>query len=85
MGQRINKLYADLRENKITKDFFVRAARRDHINIISPVNTYSDIIKILKNKGLVSEAELSTAQIIVTFGNNFALNNFSDNFSRDFS
>ena len=61
----INKLYHELQEGKITKDRFVKTAIREHSNFVSPVNSYDDIVAILKRKNLISEAhKLSTTQII---------------------
>jgi hypothetical protein len=61
----ISKLYQQLSEGEISKDYFVRRARIEHSNIVSPVNSYDDIVKILRNKGVLTEAvKLSTEQII---------------------
>jgi hypothetical protein len=61
----ISKLYCELQEGKITKDRFVKAAIREHSNFVSPVNSYDDIVTILKRKNIISEAhKLSTTQII---------------------
>ena len=65
----VNKLYQQLTEGEITKDVFIRAAVREHSNFVTQVNSYDDIVKILKQKGVIKEShkvtqKLTTAQII---------------------
>lgn len=54
----ITKLYQQLQEGKTTRDYFVREARRQFPQFISPVSPFNDIVNILKGKRLVSEAEV---------------------------
>lgn len=61
----ITKLYQQLQEGKTTRDYFVREARRQFPQFISPVSSFNDIVNILKGKRLVSEEltkEVSGAQ-----------------------
>jgi hypothetical protein len=61
----ISKLYQDLQEGKVSKDHFVKIARREYSQYVSPVNSYADIVTILKGKRLIQEAhKLTTAQVI---------------------
>lgn len=51
----ITKLYQQLQEGKTTRDYFVREARRQFPQFISPVSSFDDVVSILKGKRLVSE------------------------------
>ena len=51
----ITKLYQQLQEGKTTRDYFVREARRQFPQFISPVSSFNDIVNVLKGKRLVSE------------------------------
>jgi hypothetical protein len=61
----ITKLYNQLQEGTVSKDYFVKVARTQFPQYISPVSSYKDIVTILKGKRLISEAhKLTTDQII---------------------
>ena len=51
----ITKLYQQLQEGKTTREYFVREARRQFPQFISPVTSFNDAVNILKSKRLVSE------------------------------
>ena len=51
----ITKLYQQLQEGKTTRDYFVKEARRQFPQFISPVSSFNDIVNILKGKRLVTE------------------------------
>ena len=51
----ITKLYTQLLEGKTSKEYFVRQARTQFADIISPVSSYADIVNILKGKRLLGE------------------------------
>jgi hypothetical protein len=51
----ITKLYQQLQEGKTTREYFVREARRQFPQFISPVTSFDDAVNILKSKRLVSE------------------------------
>jgi hypothetical protein len=51
----ITKLYQQLQEGKTTREYFVREARRQFPQFISPVTSFTDAVNILKSKRLVSE------------------------------
>ena len=53
----ITKLYQQLQEGKTTREYFIREARRQFPQFISPVTSFNDAINILKGKRLVSENE----------------------------
>lgn len=52
----IQNLYNQYLDGKITESKFLYEVRRDpNLNVISPTNSFSDVIKILKNKSIISE------------------------------
>jgi ribosome modulation factor len=53
----ISKQYADLLEGKMSRDNFVRNARMQFPQFISPVTSIDDAIKILKSKRMIAEMQ----------------------------
>ena len=53
----ITKQYQDLLEGKMNRDNFVRNARMQFPQFISPVTSVDDAIKILKSKRIIAEVE----------------------------
>jgi hypothetical protein len=53
----ITAQYRDLQEGKITKANFMANVRMQFPDYISPVNSYEDMVKILKSKRILSEIE----------------------------
>lgn len=61
----ITKAYKQLQEGTMSKSNFVRQARMQFPQYISPVSSYQDIVSILKSKRILTEAQkLTTDQII---------------------
>lgn len=61
----ISNLYQQLKEGVITRENFMRRVRNEYSHMVSPTNSFDDAIRILKNKGVLTEAhQLSTEQII---------------------
>lgn len=61
----ISNLYQQLKEGEVTRENFMRRVRNEYSHIVSPTNSFDDTIRILKNKGVLTEAhQLSTEQII---------------------
>jgi hypothetical protein len=55
------ELYKAFKDNKVTEKQFLYEVRKDKYlsNFISPVNTADDVVKILKNRGVISEEEIA--------------------------
>ena len=53
----ITKQYQDLLEGKMSKDNFMRTARREFPQWISSVNSFKDAVSILKSKRILTEAD----------------------------
>ena len=52
----VQNLYTQYLDGKITKQKFLYEARRDqNLTMISPSNSFDDVVKILKNKSIISE------------------------------
>jgi hypothetical protein len=52
----IQDLYTQYLDGKVTKQKFLYEARRDqNLTMISPTNSFDDVVKILKNKSIISE------------------------------
>lgn len=51
----INEKYQLVLEGNLTEKQFTRDARLGFPKIISSVNTYKDVVQILKNKGIITE------------------------------
>jgi hypothetical protein len=51
----ITKLYQQLQEGKTTRDYFIREARRQFPQFVSPVTSFTDAVSILKGKRILSE------------------------------
>lgn len=52
----VQNLYTQYLDGKITKQKFLYEVRRDqHLDMISPSNSFDDVVKILKNKSIISE------------------------------
>lgn len=61
----ISKLYQQLNEGVVTRENFMRRVRNEYSHMVSPTNSFDDAIRILKNKGVLTEAhQLSTTQIL---------------------
>ena len=54
----ITKQYQDLLEGKMSKDVFMRNARREFPQWVSPVNSFNDAVNILKSKRILSETSV---------------------------
>lgn len=52
----INKQYQELKEGKISKEFFTRSMRMQFPDFISPTTSMADGINILKSKRIITEA-----------------------------
>ena len=59
----IKQQYIDLREGNMSQANFMRNIRMSLPQYISNVTSYNDSVKILRNKGILSEADVS-AQIM---------------------
>ena len=52
----VQNLYTQFLEGKITESKFLYEVRRDqNLTMISPNNSFNDVVKILKNKSIISE------------------------------
>jgi len=52
----VQNLYTQYLDGKITESKFLYEVRRDqNLNMISPTNSFKDVIQILKNKSIISE------------------------------
>ena len=52
----VQNLYTQYLDGKITKQKFLYEVRRDqHLDMISSSNSFEDVVKILKNKSIISE------------------------------
>jgi DNA-directed RNA polymerase subunit F len=52
----VQNLYTQYLEGKVTKQKFLYEVRRDqNLTMISPNNSFDDVVKILKNKSIISE------------------------------
>jgi len=52
----VQNLYTQYLDGKITKQKFLYEVRRDqNLDMISPSNSFDDVVKILKNKSIISE------------------------------
>lgn len=61
----ITKLYEQFKKGTVSKDHFIKEARRNFSQWISPVTSFNDAITILKGKRLINEAhELTVYQMI---------------------
>jgi len=61
----IDKLYGQLLEGEVSKEIFVKKARLEYPNFVTQMNSFEDIVTILKNKSIIAEAhKLDTNQII---------------------
>jgi len=59
----LQEKYNGIQEGKFSKDQFIVEARMQHPNIITRFNGYADAVQILKNKGLIKEAEESFSDV----------------------
>ena len=57
----IKQQYIDLQEGKMSQSNFMRNVRMTLPQFITNVTSYNDTVRILKNKGIITEAELSMA------------------------
>ena len=52
----VQNLYTQYLEGKITESKFLYEVRRDqNLDMISPTNSFADVVRILKNKSIISE------------------------------
>ena len=58
MIKSIKQQYIDLKEGKMTQHNFMRNVRMTMPQYITNVTSYNDSIKILKNKGILTEADI---------------------------
>jgi len=60
----VQNLYTQYLDGKITKQKFLYEVRRDqNLNMISPSNSFDDVVKILKNKSIISEKAHKEAKL----------------------
>lgn len=59
----LQEKYNGIQEGKFSKDQFIAEARMQHPNLITRFNGYADAVTILKNRGMIQEAEESFADI----------------------
>jgi hypothetical protein len=59
----LQEKYNGIQEGKFSKDQFIVEARMQHPNLITRFNGYADAVSILKNRGMIQEAEESFADI----------------------
>jgi hypothetical protein len=60
----IQNLYTQYLDGKITQSKFLYEARRDqNLDMISPSNSFDDVVKILKNKSIISEKAHKEAKL----------------------
>lgn len=59
----LQEKYNGIQEGKFSKDQFIVEARMQHPNIITRFNGYADAVQILKNKGMIKEAEESFSDV----------------------
>lgn len=60
----VQNLYTQYLDGKITKQKFLYEVRRDpHLDMISPNNSFDDVVKILKNKSIISEKAHKEAKL----------------------
>ena len=55
MEQTLQTQYNLIKEGKGNKTYFLKSAYRLFPDVLSPVNTFEDTVKILKNKSIISE------------------------------
>jgi len=61
----ITKLYEQFKQGTVSKDHFIKEARRNFSQWISPVTSFNDAVTILKGKRLINEAhQLTVYQMI---------------------
>ena len=53
----LQEKYNGIQEGKFSKDQFIVEARMQHPNLITRFNGYADAVQILKNRGMIQEAE----------------------------
>ena len=60
----VQNLYTQYLDGKITKQKFLYEVRRDqHLDMISSNNSFEDVVKILKNKSIISEKAHKEAKL----------------------
>jgi hypothetical protein len=59
----LQEKYNGIQEGKFSKDQFIVEARMQHPNLITRFNGYADAVTILKNRGMIQEAEESFADV----------------------
>jgi hypothetical protein len=59
----LQEKYNGIQEGKFSKDQFLVEARRELPNLVTRYNGYDDAIQILKNKGMIKEANLGHNEI----------------------
>ena len=60
----VQNLYTQYLDGKITKQKFLYEVRRDqHLDMISSNNSFDDVVKILKNKSIISEKAHKEAKL----------------------
>ena len=66
-------LFNQLKAGKITKEKFLYEVRRDqNLPFISPITTFKEAIKILQNKGIVTEVfEMGSLEEACSCGGNY--------------
>jgi hypothetical protein len=73
----IQNQYVDLKEGKISQINFMRNLRMTLPQYITNVTSFNDSIKILKNKGILSEISSMKPQIVVNPEGNTAMNSIA--------
>jgi hypothetical protein len=60
----VQNLYTQYLDGKITKQKFLYEVRRDqNLDMISSSNSFDDVVKILKNKSIISEKAHKEAKL----------------------
>jgi hypothetical protein len=55
MRNTLQEQYNLIKEGKGNKEYFFKSARHIFPDLITPVNSFSDAVTILKNRGVISE------------------------------
>jgi hypothetical protein len=61
----ITNLYIQLNEGKISKEFFMKTARMQFPQYISPTLSFRDTVNVLKGKRLIQEAQTLTVDQVI--------------------
>lgn len=59
----LQEKYNAIQEGNFSKDQFLVEARMQHPNLVTRFNGYDDAVKILKNRGMISEVKIEEARL----------------------